>query len=244
MTWLHLGELRKGPRTITGSQAHYLRRVLRLRPGNILTVFDGAGWVANAEVSALTSISAELTLDDPEERKRPAGLIRAEVALIKGERLDWCIQKLTEIGVDEVQLVATERSVTRWPKEREASKLARYREIVVAAAAQSHRPWLATILAPTAISALKLGPSEAGFALVPGLGAAKALSTGLSEAGTAVIRFAIGPEGGFTAEEGLVLKAAGYQPASLGPQILRAETAALVAATLVASALSRLDPET
>ena len=191
---------------------HHLARVLRLRDGEVVTVGDGRGSWRTARWHKGAPI-----VDGPSVTVPVPPTVTIAAAIPKGDRLDWMVQKLVEVGVMCIVLVDCRRSVVRWQPERRATQLDRLRRVGRDAAMQSRRVWLPTIDGP-----VPLGD------VVAGGGAVLADPDGdpLTTATTVVI----GPEGGFTAEE-LDLAPA----VSLGEQILRVETAALVAAILTRS---------
>lgn len=199
--------------TLDDSTAHHLRRVLRLRDGEVVTATDGAGqWLAGRLAGGA------FEADGPIERsERPVSPTTVAVAPPKGERLEWLVQKCTEIGVDDVVLLVAERSVVRWEGERGERQLERLRRIAAEAAMQSRRVWLPTVTGPLPASAV-----------LPGAVVAEPDGRPLAGSDSVV---AIGPEGGWSAAE--LALAAGR--VSLGPNILRVETAAIVAATLMAA---------
>jgi len=242
MTWLHLApsDLREGALELDEERTHYLARVLRHKVGDAVTVSDGVGRFAEARLSALSGRAATVAIAAIQEQPKPTGCIEAQVALLKGERMDFCLQKLTELGVDRIQLVAAERNVVRWSHEREAARLRRFADIVRNAAAQSERAWLPELVAPKAVA--ELGASaDLSLALVPRAPGASLREQMKSWTSTATIRYAVGPEGGFSDGEHQTLRELGYVGATLGPFILRAETAATAAAAILALALGRLD---
>jgi 16S rRNA (uracil1498-N3)-methyltransferase len=191
--------------------AHHLGRVLRLRDGEVVTVTDGAGhWRACRVVGAALEIDGAV-----EDVARSGAPVTIAVAPPKGERLEWLVQKCTEVGADRIVLLSAERSVVRWDGERATRQLARLRRIAVEASLQARRVWLPELSGPVA--------------------AAKVLSTAVvAEPGGRALgpddaSVAIGPEGGWSASE--VGAAAGQ--VSLGPHVLRVETAAVVAASMM-----------
>jgi 16S rRNA (uracil1498-N3)-methyltransferase len=189
---------------------HHLRRVLRLRDGAVVTVTDGRGaWRA----CRLTSEGVEP--DGPVAAVAPGPDVTVAVAPPKGDRLEWLVQKCTEVGVARLVLLDAERSVVRWDAERSVRQVERLRRVAAEASMQSRRVWLPEIR----------GPLPAGEVLA---GAAIAEPGGRS-VGPGDACIAVGPEGGWTAAE--VGRAAAR--VSLGPHVLRVETAAVVAATLM-----------
>ncbi len=193
--------------------SHHLLRVLRLRDGEPVTATDGAGRWRTCRL-----LDRALVADgDVEQQPRPRDVTVA-VAPPKGDRLDWMVQKCTEIGVARIVLLVAERSVVRWDDDRAAKRLARLDAIAAEAAMQARRVWLPDVAGP--VPALDVLPRAA--VAEPG-------GRRLDHADAIV---AIGPEGGWTADE---LAIAGDR-VSLGPNVLRVETAALVAATLMVAA--------
>lgn len=190
---------------------HHLRRVLRRRDGDPLTASDGRGrWRP-------LRLGATLEPDGPIVDRPVIGPpLTVGVALPKGDRPEWLVQKLTELGIDRIVVLAAERSVVRWDGERAARHLDRLRRVGREAAMQSRRCTLPELTGPVAPSAL------AG----DGVGVAEPGGAPLDAATTGML---IGPEGGWTAEE-----RTGMGPAvGLGGSILRTETAAVAAAVLL-----------
>lgn len=234
MTWVWVD-------TLDGDQlpveaGHHVGRVLRARPGTPLTLFDGRGHTVRCRVVQARKSAVEVErVGAIESVPRQPGTLIARLSLLKGERMDWALQKLTELGVDRIEIVCAERSVARWSADRAEGRRKRWQDIARSAAAQSERPWLPAIVTPEQSPATE---AVTDFLLVSRDGGPSLAQAGVS-AGDAV-RFSVGPEGGFTEDERAAQLAAGARSCSLGPGILRAETAALVAATLLAAALGRI----
>ena len=195
---------------------HHLERVLRLRPGEALTVADGAGawracrWQAGGAVEPAGDVVRE---------DAPSPPVTVGFALTKGERPDWVVQKLTEAGVDRIVPLAAGRSVVRWDEVKRAHHAERWRRVAREAAMQCRRTWLPAVEAvaafPEAVAAL--GGSAA--LAEPGGGPPSLERPALL----------VGPEGGWAAEE----LGSGLPRVSLGSTILRAETAAVVGGVLL-----------
>jgi 16S rRNA (uracil1498-N3)-methyltransferase len=247
--------------------AHHLRRVLRRRPGAAVTLFDGAGREARARLDSgaggapLARLRWVRQHDPP-----PPPRIALWIAALKADKLEWVAQKATELGVDELQVVQTARSVPRPAAAAAERRQARLQRIVQEAARQCGRWWLPRLpVARPLAEALEVaggsgsegaGGPGSGNADGPGWeGPAEALSVVLWEATTdaarlgrrlaaaaapAAVTVLVGPEGGFPPDEIEPLQDRGFLQASLGPSILRAETAALAAVTLVGSRYGRL----
>lgn len=198
---------------LTPGDRHHLERVRRLRPGDALTVGDGAGrWRGVAFGPTLEPTGGVLSVP-----ASPPDLTVA-VALVKGERPEWAVQKLTEVGVDRIVAFAAARSVVHWDPAKAARNVVRLRTIAREAAAQCHRPWLPEVDLTT-------------FAMVAGLpGAALAHPDGGPPSLTRPTLL-VGPEGGWSPEE----EAAVPDHVVVGIHVLRAETAAVVAGALLAA---------
>lgn len=193
---------------------HHLTRVLRLGSGEVVSATDGRGGLRFYE--ARVDRTVELTATGPgTEHDRQRGDLTLVSAIPKGDRIDWLVQKTTELGVDRIVLVHAERSVVRWKADRVAKQLMRLQRIADEALRQSRR------LHRVEVS----GPVAAEEALV---GSVIAEPGGRALVGSD-LRIAIGPEGGWTERE---LAVAG-EHVDLGPLILRTETAAVAATTLV-----------
>jgi len=199
---------------LSADDRHHLERVLRLRPGQEITVSDGAGrWRVCRFAERLEP------LGDVIQDARPSPAITVALALTKGERLDWAVQKLSELGVDIVVPFAAARSVVRWDGDRAAHHLDRLRRIARQAAMQSRR---------TSLPDVEDLRSFAEVAARPGAAQAEPGGEPPSLERPLVL---VGPEGGWGEEEA----AAPLARVTLGPTILRAETAAVVAGGLLCS---------
>lgn len=194
------------------AELHHLRKVLRLRPGESVCAADGRG---GYRMCRMPAASSEVLVQDGDVVRTPAPVptLRVGFAPVKGDRVEGVVQKLTELGVDRIEVLHTERSVVRWAQDRAARQRGRLGEVVRAAAAQCRRLWL-----PELRIADHGGPLPAGA---------------LADAGgrpmrTTDVDVLIGPEGGWTDTE-----RAGRELIGLGPHVLRADTAAVVAAALM-----------
>jgi 16S rRNA (uracil1498-N3)-methyltransferase len=191
---------------------HHLERVLRVRTGEDVTVSDGrGGWRA-------CRFGPQLEATGPVRRDGPAQpRLTVAFALTKGERPEWTVQKLTELGVDEIVPFVAQRSVVKWDDEREARNTERLRRIAREASMQSRRTWLPEVSEPVPFAAVAARPAAV---LLDGDGG------GIPSLDHRVLL--IGPEGGWDESE----RAAGLPVVGLGPRVLRAETAAVAAAAL------------
>lgn len=237
------------PRQIAGAhalfdedQARQMRRVLRLRPGDRVLVLDGRG--RQYEVMLQEVSNARVTgqvIGQTEATGEPAARLTLFQSLLRREKFEWVMQKCTELGVAAFVPVITRRSLVRGDDVTN-EKLARWRRIIKEAAEQSERGLLPEVQAPVALEdAFAQAQHYAKTILLwegaAGAGVAPALA-GLPAA-PAVALF-VGPEGGYDATEVEQAQVAGATVATLGPRILRTETAAVVASALVLHALGEM----
>ena len=211
---------------------HHLARVLRLRQGERVSVSDGAGtWL-------LCRFDGEGGVDrlgEPESWPSPHPAITVGFAPPKGDRADWAVQKLTELGVDRIIPLRTRRGVVRWEAQRSERQLARWRAICRQAAMQSRRLWLPVVDAPCPPAQVG-GAPVGGAPVCSGGGPFPVGPVALAEPGGAPPSLSwptvlIGPEGGWSEDE----LALGMPTIALGPGVLRTETAAVAAGAVLAA---------
>ncbi len=196
---------------------HHLRRVLRLRPGEPVTVTDLAGrWRSTVVAGSRERLELEIS-GDVVATDRPPGRVAIASSIPKGDRLDWMVQKLTELGVDRLTLLHAERSTTRWDEGRAGAHRARAERVSLEACRQSRRVW-----------AMQIDGPVPALSLLPTCVVAEPGGRPVEPADDAI---AIGPEGGWSDVE----RDAARDAVSLGANILRVETAAIAAAALCAS---------
>jgi 16S rRNA (uracil1498-N3)-methyltransferase len=238
---------------LVGGEAHHLHNVCRLKNGDEVELFDGAGTLATAiiekTVSKLTSAkrfggaeSVLLKVVDLEKFEKPdKPEIVIAVSYPKGERLDWLIEKCAELGVDRITPVIFQRTVKQ-PKNPKSAE--RWRNITIAAAKQCRRIFLPQIDVPVllseALSALKKQYSNAEIFV--GSPEPKSPSLITQRFGTKDIIAVIGPEGGITDTGKALLESCGAQFVRLTNTILRVETAALTFATVLTAGRDRSQP--
>jgi len=205
---------------------HHLQRVLRLAKGELVIASDGHG------TSTLCRFTGDATLLEPTGPAvhcgRPSPALTVAFAPVKGDRPEWVVQKLTELGIDTIVPLATDRSVVVWEGPRSARTIERLRRIAREAAAQSRRSWLPSICEPTRLEPwAATGATEAGLALADPDGRPPSLELPV---------LAVGPEGGWSDAE----RALGLPSVRLGDAILRAETAAVAGAAVLTALRSAL----
>ena len=207
--------------------AHHANRVLRLRIHDPVQVFDGEGNAFDALISEINGKRVQLNQLRPCAVEPPAPLhIVLAQAMCSSEKMDWVVQKATELGAAEIQPVQTQRSVARLSAERAEKRTEHWRGVTVAACEQCRRNRLPHVSAPQDFSAwlaqLRSIPGTRFILLPQG-----ATTLHRQSAPQGPVTLLIGPEGGFSAEEALMAQQAGFIPILLGPRVLRTETAAM-----------------
>jgi len=226
---------------------HQLQRVLRARPGDRILLLDGNGF---EYVTELEAVDGRETTGRVLERRRATGEPRSHVTLwqcaLKADKMEWVLQKGTELGVSRFVPVISQRTIVR-PASALLRKYERWRTIVREAAEQSGRGLLPELAEPLVYAeavrqahGVRLLPwEEAGGA--PSL-SERFVRAASSEEGQTRIDLLIGPEGGLSAAEAQEAAAAGWQMSTLGPRTLRAETAALAAVAVVMALAGEMGP--
>jgi 16S rRNA (uracil1498-N3)-methyltransferase len=212
--------------TLGEDAAAHLARVLRLRAGDAVTLFNGDGRDYRGHLVALTRREARVAVGEGSELEaEPTLPIQLAVGVSRGERMDFVIQKAVELGVASILPLLTERSVVRLDDERADRRQAHWRGVMIAACEQSGRRRLPVLDPVVAWPCWPLPVGRTRLLLDP---VAAATLADLSPPVHAVTLLA-GPEGGLTETERARARRAGFTPVRLGPRILRAETAPLAA---------------
>jgi 16S rRNA (uracil1498-N3)-methyltransferase len=216
---------------LTGPEAHHLAHVMRARPGDRVTAFDGGGAEFTAEVLRVGRADVELAILERSEIDRESSIeLTLAVSLPKGDRQKWLVEKCTELGVSRIVPLTTARSVAETSPQT-ASRLAR---AVVEASKQCGRNRLLEIASPRRWEELVANTTDVPLRLVAHPGGrtpAKEIVAG-GEFPRQVLA-AVGPEGGFTDDEISLAVADGWRLVNLGPRVLRIETAAVLLAGMV-----------
>jgi 16S rRNA (uracil1498-N3)-methyltransferase len=207
------------------ADARHVGAVLRVRPGELVTATDGRGGLVSCRYVGGASLEA---IDSPTFLPPPSPLLTVGFAPVKGDRPEWAVQKLTEIGVDRIVLLCTERAVVRWEGDRASSHIERLRRVAREALMQSRGRWLPSVAGVTGLSSmLGEGVGLAGVALADRGGAPPTL-----DCPTVLI----GPEGGWSQGELGRCRAR----VGLGPTVLRTETATVAAGILLVALRSHV----
>lgn len=217
------------PAILAGDAANHIGRVLRLRPGDPLTLFDGRGGEYAAQVTDLQGAKVIVQVGDHRAVERESKLhITVLQGIARGDRMDTIVQKATELGVARLVPVMTERSVVKLSSHNAHRKHAHWLAIAIGACEQCGRNRLLELTQPQTVAdaiSRECSPDSRCVMLEP-----DAASTLHSAAqGAESLTLLIGPEGGLSSLETEIATRAGFTPCRLGPRILRTETASLAA---------------
>jgi 16S rRNA (uracil1498-N3)-methyltransferase len=224
--------LERGARvTLAGSAAGHLRRVLRLRPGARLTLFNGTGGEYCGTVEAVRGDAVTVTVGEahPIERESPLEVTLAQ-GISRGERMDLVVQKATELGVSRIVPVFSARSVVQLDSRQAERRLEHWRAIAIGACEQCGRNRPPQLSQPLTVAQL-LREETSGARLLLSPSAAMRLADIPRPQGAVLVL--IGPEGGLAQEEQEGALTAGFVGVRMGPRVLRTETAAIAALVLL-----------
>ncbi len=209
-------------------------QVLRMQPGMAVTLFDGRGGEFEATITAMGRQAVDVLVGTHQPREREAAhAVHLAVCMPANERMDWLVEKATELGVQRITPLVAQRNVVRLQGERAQKKQAHWRAVAIAACEQCGRNQVPVVDAPVTLAqwlrdqalpttgdvdahrvVLSLTDTQTDGSVTPASGATRAL---------------IGPEGGLTPEEEASAQQQGFARVQLGPRVLRTETAALAA---------------
>ena len=208
--------------------AHHALRVLRLQPGDPVTLFNGEGgeYAATLERAGARAAVARIGAWRDVERESPLAVTVVQ-GLASGERMDFALQKAVELGAVAVQPVATARSVTRLDAARADKRLAHWQQVAIAACEQCGRNRVPEVLPLRELEDWLRAPTRASLRLLFAPEAAQAI--GQVERPDGAIELLVGAEGGLTTNEAASALRAQFRAVRMGPRVLRTETAALAA---------------
>lgn len=213
------------------SRAHYLSNVLRLQPGRLLIVFNGQGGEYRAELVSANRKTAVIQLSDFVEGDKESHLdCELAIAVSKGDRMDWIVQKATELGVKKITPLLSERNELKLNKERWQKKINHWGEIIISACEQSGRNILPKLDEQKSLPAF-LDRCEAECKLV--LHTAESTTSIDKISKPQQVSLLIGPEGGLSDAEVDLAKQKNFLPCLFGPRVLRTETAPVTALSIV-----------
>jgi 16S rRNA (uracil1498-N3)-methyltransferase len=220
-------------------------QVLRLQPGDSITLFNhGPGWdgsspggefEARVTLMGRSQVQVEIGAHANVERE-PQRAVHLALGMPANERMDWLVEKAAELGVASIQPLMTERSVLRLAAERATKKVEHWQSVAIAACEQCGGNRVPTVHAVKTLTqwlgSLNLTQAGAPKAMLLSLGEGTQALRGV-ELGAATVLFLSGPEGGLSRNEESAAMVAGFVPVTLGPRVLRSETAALTALALL-----------
>jgi 16S rRNA (uracil1498-N3)-methyltransferase len=225
---VHLPRLSVGAVALPSAEAHHLRDVLRVTAGETIELFDDAGLLATGLIKHVNSANVVVQIDSLEQSATAGLRVSVAAAIPKGDRADWMVEKLTELGVARFIPLATERSVVL-PAGK--NKIERWERIAVESAKQSRRSGVMSIAPLTTLAeVLKSNQSGLYFSTAQ---TALPIRQVLDGKQFGELLLLIGPEGGWTTGEEEKMHAAGLMAAKLTDTVLRVETAAVTAAGVI-----------
>ena len=219
---------------LTGSEAHHCRNVLRLAPGDKVVLFDGRGRELTGEITSVDGGHVELR--KLHEARTPPLSCRITLgqAIPKGKNMDLIVQKAVEIGAAEIAPILSDRTVVRLDEESAASKQAKWQTVAIEAAKQCGQNWLPRVQTPQTLAQFFQEHRRFDLQLIGSLQSdavhlKKILAEYLAEHGArpASVLMLVGPEGDFTPAELSLARSQGCRPITLGPIVLRVETASI-----------------
>lgn len=230
------------------AETYHAERVLRLKPGTTITVFDGKGVSASATIETFDKKTTTLCLGPSEMTPQPKTNITLAQAIPKGNNMDLIIQKAVELGVTRIIPLITDRTIVRLHDQNEAhKKQERWQSIALEACKQSGQNWMPLIELPTSLKDALEKKSATEIQLIASLEKESvsmktffSSQKKLSLSSPSSVTIFIGPEGDFTAQEYNLARQQGCKPVSLGSIILRTETAALYSLSVLAYELLNL----
>ncbi|MFY4727706.1 16S rRNA (uracil(1498)-N(3))-methyltransferase [Nitrospira sp. BLG_2] len=228
--------------SITGDLLHHLRDSLRITIGETLWFGDGQGTRYRAEITDVSkrTVTARI-LETAQKPPRCRPRLILGQSLLKGEKMDWVIQKATELGVSEIVPIESRHSVVHLKADRLDNQLTRWQRIALEAAQQSEQWRVPAITLPQSLSTLLASRASTISLMLAERREGKSLQTvELPQDVTSSLLILIGPEGGWNKDEIEVAEQVKAVPITLGQQILRAETAAIAAISILQSRLGQL----
>ena len=219
--------------TLTGSEAHHLRHVLRLKPGHQITLFDGTGTTYEGEILSMDpTVRVKITRVNHEDQSRPR--LHLGQALIKPKKTEMVVQKATELGIESITVFTSRYCAIKEPS---TDKQERWQRIAMESCKQCNRATPPQINRIASFEKCISGGADSDLKMIFWEESAdldlKDVEAMIAEEPPATVFYVIGPEGGLTDEEVALAKKHGFLSVTLGKQILRAETAAIAAGAVL-----------
>ena len=234
--FLPRNKIQEGRGIIDGQELEHLRKSLRLVPGDHITVFDDIGWEHEAIIRAFAPEKGEIELLRSYQAERESSLeITLALGLTKGEKMDFAVEKATELGVQTIIPFISAYTVPKLDQKKIEKRVGRWQKIALSAAKQSGRTRIPEILAVRDLKELVKQSFPNSVKLLFWEKETERTLNDVRKGETVVgsVVIAIGSEGGFSEEEANMARQYGFNLVGLGPRILRAETAAVTAMSLV-----------
>lgn len=226
--------------TLDEDEVHHCVEVLRLQAGDRVVVFNGQGVEASAEIITARKRLVELKTLEVQSSTPPPARVSLGQAIPKGKNMEWIIEKATELGAAEIYPLVTDRTVVRLDADEARRKQVKWQRVAIEACKQSGQNWLPVVHAPQTMERFLASQPQAACLLIAAIEEdAKQLKSLLPHNASvpASAMVLVGPEGDFTPAELAAAKAYGFQSLTLGPIILRAETAAIYCLSVLAHEL-------
>ena len=227
---------------LSGDEFHHCKDVMRCREGERVVVFNGQGTEADLEIVSMEGGSASLKIWTTSQTSRPGAALTLGQAVPKGKNMDLIVQKATELGASTIVPLLSERTVVKLDADEAAKKREKWQRVAIEACKQCGQNWLPEVALPVSVESFlgKTGPHArpGELRLVAALTEdARSLREMLAdredEASLEAATVLIGPEGDFTPAEMATALGNGFQPLTLGPIVLRSETAAIYALSVL-----------
>lgn len=212
--------------TLGGDEAAHCGRVLRKQCGDEIEIFDGAGRVARAVIDRVSKGEVRARIAALHQHDPLPYAVHLLPALIKAEPFEWLLEKAVELGAAAIQPVVTERAMVHLSGDHLDKKLAKWRRHMIESAKQCHTPFVPELKAPLPFAGAVADLPGDALKILPSLSEHSRTLHGIAS-GAERAFVAIGPEGDFTSAEEELARRNGFQPVTLGPLVLRAETAAV-----------------
>jgi 16S rRNA (uracil1498-N3)-methyltransferase len=223
---------------LTGAEAHHCHDVMRCQIGDQITAFDGQGSEASCTITRRSKSLVELEIESVQKTAPLQARLTLCQAIPKGKNMELVVQKATELGAAKVVPLLTEHTIIRLDAKAAAKKQTKWQRIAIEACKQSGQNWMPELAVPTTLASYLASQPDTELKLIASLQpGARHLKQILTEKRPASAQVLIGPEGDFTRAEVDQAIAAGHQPMTLGPIILRTETAAIYCLSVLAHEL-------
>lgn len=212
--------------TLTGDEAAHCARVLRRQVGDAVEVFDGEGRVAQADITAVSKSSVTLHVTSLQQHAPLPHRIHLLPPMIKAEPFEWLLEKAVELGATSIQPTVTERTIVHLSGDHLDKKMIKWRRHMIESAKQCHTPFVTRLEKPRPFAQVIAGLPPGILKILPALSEHSRTLHGIANGQTEAC-IAIGPEGDFTPAEEALAQQHGFVSITLGPLILRAETAVI-----------------